>query len=463
MGEWEKLLKLASTYTDATERLLKTRQREHKEEEERKRREEEERQRIERESRQIFINLTRKEEELKRKAQEEEKRRRELREERRKEREIERFLKGPSGSKQAKTGLSRISQDPVGDPPAKKKRREEPSFDELMRQASSVDASAFSLAPVLVSKKLPASSAPARNDKSATNSGRSTAEITKSNYSSSRPKESAIERALASGSSALSAIKNARRYSSPGTKSLNSTDTATGRGQSRSNISSTITNKSNAAKPNGNEHLSARERLTKEIRNNNRPVPLQTKKRDLRSVEEIQMDLWRRRGKNISPDTSSAPRDRNGMARPPSAPKSKTPPTSASYRSRYSASPNPTKSNLESARSSMRRPRSYEEEEEEDDDLDDFIDDEEEEDYHGDYRGRSQVSSVISQIFRRRQPQYDDYGDSDDDMEASAADVYMEERRSAKIAKLEDEREEELERQEKERLRQRKLARMGKR
>ncbi|KAJ2957030.1 hypothetical protein NQZ79_g7176 [Umbelopsis isabellina] len=63
-------------------------------------------------------------------------------------------------------------------------------------------------------------------------------------------------------------------------------------------------------------------------------------------------------------------------------------------------------------------------------------------------------------MFRYDRKRYHDEMHSDDDMEAGASDVLREEKRSTRIARQEDLLEEQREREEMERARKRKLARM---
>ncbi|ORY00531.1 hypothetical protein K493DRAFT_312832 [Basidiobolus meristosporus CBS 931.73] len=80
--------------------------------------------------------------------------------------------------------------------------------------------------------------------------------------------------------------------------------------------------------------------------------------------------------------------------------------------------------------------------------------------FNEDYVKNGNISSIIGQLFGYDRSRYANERYSDDDMEASMTDLRKEESRSAKIARLEDEREEELERQEQERLRARKKAKL---
>ncbi|ORX82246.1 hypothetical protein K493DRAFT_342231 [Basidiobolus meristosporus CBS 931.73] len=80
--------------------------------------------------------------------------------------------------------------------------------------------------------------------------------------------------------------------------------------------------------------------------------------------------------------------------------------------------------------------------------------------FNEDYVKKGNISSIIGQLFGYDRSRYVNERYSDDDMEASMTDLRKEESRSAKIARLEDEREEELERQEQERLRARKKAKL---
>ncbi|ORY81940.1 SPT2 chromatin protein-domain-containing protein [Protomyces lactucae-debilis] len=153
-------------------------------------------------------------------------------------------------------------------------------------------------------------------------------------------------------------------------------------------------------------------------------------KRDLRTIEEIQNDLWRKQGKNLpylkeKKALSSAPAGRERMI---AAPRKKMLPT---MQARQQAS------------SIARRP-AYEDEDE-DEDADSFIasEEEEEEAYSQRQRSKQDLSSEIWGLFGKRKADYLSRDvDSDEDMEAHASDIEREERRAAKAAREEDAAEE---------------------
>lgn len=128
------------------------------------------------------------------------------------------------------------------------------------------------------------------------------------------------------------------------------------------------------------------------------PQRLNTVKRDMRSVEEIQKDVRRQLGRPVqeerAPPTRQSIPERRPMRPPPSQTQRRP--------IRRSISPRPT---FRSVPALSRRPpghmpfrpnrsKQYSDEEEEDDDLDGFIDDGDEEDDKNNY------SDVISKMFR---------------------------------------------------------------
>ncbi|KAH8547622.1 SPT2 chromatin protein-domain-containing protein [Umbelopsis sp. PMI_123] len=188
------------------------------------------------------------------------------------------------------------------------------------------------------------------------------------------------------------------------------------------------------------------------------PQRLNTVKRDLRSVEEIQQDVRRQLGKSANEDRPA--RDRVRERQPIRRSLS---PRSASARDRApdrrpigrSLSPRPIPRQQRPPGHMPFRPnraRRYSDEDE-DDDLDGFIDDGDVEEDNNNY------SDVISKMFRYDRKRYRDEAYSDDDMEAGASDVLREESRSTRIARQEDLLEEQREREEMERAHKRKLAR----
>lgn len=144
-------------------------------------------------------------------------------------------------------------------------------------------------------------------------------------------------------------------------------------------------------------------------------------KRDLRTIEEIQNDLWRKQGKNL-PYLKDKSRPEPGIQYAT---------TSASKTNASKQQPLKRKS-VAPMYPSRHAANAYQDEE---DDADSFIASEDEDD--------TQISNVIWKMFGKRKADYTsrDY-DSDNDMEAHASDIEREERRAAKAARLEDAAEE---------------------
>lgn len=95
--------------------------------------------------------------------------------------------------------------------------------------------------------------------------------------------------------------------------------------------------------------------------------------------------------------------------------------------------------------------------EEDEDDMDDFIASDEEE-YEQDYN-RDEIWAMFNKGRKRSQIQYDDY--DSDDMEATGAEIFDEERKSKRRAELEDRKEMEEEQRRAEEKRRRKMASRG--
>ncbi|KAI8577245.1 hypothetical protein K450DRAFT_252930 [Umbelopsis ramanniana AG] len=187
------------------------------------------------------------------------------------------------------------------------------------------------------------------------------------------------------------------------------------------------------------------------------PQRLNTVKRDLRSVEEIQQDIRRQLGKapNEEKPARERVRERQPIRRSLSP---RSAPTRAPERRpiRRSLSPRPRPQRPAGRMPFRPNQRRRYSDEEEDDDLDGFIDDGDEEEDLNNY------SDVISKMFRYDRKRYRDETFSDDDMEAGASDVLREETRSSRIARQEDLLEEQREREEMERAHKRKLAKQKK-
>ncbi|GAB5586727.1 hypothetical protein Unana1_01627 [Umbelopsis nana] len=201
------------------------------------------------------------------------------------------------------------------------------------------------------------------------------------------------------------------------------------------------------------------------------PQRLNTVKRDMRSVEEIQQDVRRQLGRSV-------PEERATLQRPKAPERSRVPermripdrrpersPPSQLQRQPGGRSLSPRPAHRPAANQPRRPPghmpfrsnRRSRYSDEEDDDLDGFIDDGDEEHDNNNY------SDVISKLFRYDRKRYRDEQFSDDDMEVGACDVLREEKRSSRIAKQEDQLEEQREREEMERAHKRKLARLKQR
>ena len=159
----------------------------------------------------------------------------------------------------------------------------------------------------------------------------------------------------------------------------------------------------------------------------NELIPLaQGPRRDLRTIEEIQNDLWRKKGKDY-PSITGQPRSIASQSRSPATSVQKVQP-------QKSAPP----------------PKRRKEDEESEDS---FIvsEDEEEASPELDYRAE------IRAMFKRKGPSRVEYSDEDSDMEATGFEMEREERRAAQLARMEDEMEE---KREEERIREKKRRKM---
>ncbi|KAI7849193.1 SPT2 chromatin protein-domain-containing protein [Circinella umbellata] len=212
--------------------------------------------------------------------------------------------------------------------------------------------------------------------------------------------------------------------------------------------------------PTSTLNMSARDKVRQMMRQP--PQKLNTQKRDLRSISEIQRDIRHKKGiySDGEEDTRSDPRllqnkrvssenrHNNKMSSGPlpssrsSFPAGKRPAGSAA-----AAMMNRNRNIGDSRRMPFsrpvperRRPIQRYDEEELDEEMDDFVvNDEEEEEEVNDY------SAEIGRIFRYNKKRYRNETFSDDDMEADAREVLREEKRSERIGRREDIEEEKRE------------------
>ncbi|KAI8139621.1 SPT2 chromatin protein-domain-containing protein [Fennellomyces sp. T-0311] len=187
--------------------------------------------------------------------------------------------------------------------------------------------------------------------------------------------------------------------------------------------------------------LSARDKIKQMYRQP--PQKLNTQKRDLRSISEIQRDIRHSKGiySDDEQDTRPDPRLLHNKNRVVSKIPSSARPLTAGKRP--AADPGARRMPFMRSATDRKRPMMHRAEEP-DEDLDDFVvdDEEEEEDY----------SAEIGRIFRYNKKRYRDEVFSDDDMEADASEVLREEKRSARLARLEDIEEEKREAERQKRL-----------
>ncbi|KAG2221728.1 hypothetical protein INT45_007134 [Circinella minor] len=213
--------------------------------------------------------------------------------------------------------------------------------------------------------------------------------------------------------------------------------------------------------PTSTSNMSARDKVRQMMRQP--PQKLNTQKRDLRSISEIQRDIRHKKGiySDEEEDNRADPRllqnkrvstenrYNNKVSSGPlpnsrsSFPAGKRPAGSAA-----AAMMNRNRNIGDSRRMPFSRPvperrrpiQRYEEEEEGDEEMDDFVvNDEEEEEEVNDY------SAEIGRIFRYNKKRYRNETFSDDDMEADAREVLREEKRSERIGRREDIEEEKRE------------------
>ncbi|KAI8081490.1 SPT2 chromatin protein-domain-containing protein [Halteromyces radiatus] len=172
-------------------------------------------------------------------------------------------------------------------------------------------------------------------------------------------------------------------------------------------------------------------------------------KRDRQSIEEIQRDIRHSKGKYSDDDSDN---DRSRPRKRQETQLSSSRHSSSAYMSRKPQSP-PSTNHRQPIRMPFRRPMDPERFarrhrprddyiDEDDDDLEEFIVDDDEED---DYR-TSDYSSEIGKIFRYDRNRYiNESVYSDDDMEANPMDVIREEKQSERLARREDQLEEQRE------------------
>ncbi|KAI9489790.1 SPT2 chromatin protein-domain-containing protein [Zychaea mexicana] len=204
-------------------------------------------------------------------------------------------------------------------------------------------------------------------------------------------------------------------------------------------------------------NMSARDKVRQMMRQP--PQKLNTQKRDLRSVSEIQRDIRHRKGiySDDEGDVRNDPRLLQNKQRSVSEHRyssSRAPPAPPARH--FPAGKRPAAASIDrGSDASMRRmpfmrpppgrrrhlPQQFDEEA--DEEMDDFVVDDEEEEESNDY------SAEIGRIFRYNKKRFRDEMYSDDDMEADAREVLREEKRSERIGRREDIEEEkrELERQ----------------
>ena len=155
-------------------------------------------------------------------------------------------------------------------------------------------------------------------------------------------------------------------------------------------------------------------------------IPLaQGPKRDLRTIEEIQNDLWRKKGKNY-PSVTATANHPSGR---------RTEEKTQKRRHESITSENPSKRSLRESSSSE----------------DSFIASDDERPEEFDYRAE------IRALFKRKGVPRVELSDDDDDMEASGFEMAQEEARAAKLARMEDEEET---RREEERAREKRRRKM---
>jgi protein SPT2 len=296
---------------------------------------------------------------------------------------------------------------PVKKPREKKAKGWQPksnTFKKLLKQAAKVDSSSFRLAPKLkmpakvpVAPRPPVQPAPSNPNLPRTS--------LPAKPPSSAPHISSKPRALASPRRSLSPVKNVNRSSSPLVKAPKPAIPAT--------------SSSNGGKD-------AKSRLRESFKPN-QLIPLATgPRRDVRTIEEAQADLWKKKGKTFP----SAPKEGSRVpasARAPVLPKKEPTPMGK-------VSGVPTKKPAVQT-----KPKKRAREEEDDSDRDSFIAYSDEEDRKSDTIDfRAEIRAMFS---RNRTSRVVDEED-DSDMEATGFEMEREEARAARLARMEDEAEE---------------------
>ncbi|KAI9309367.1 SPT2 chromatin protein-domain-containing protein [Cunninghamella echinulata] len=226
--------------------------------------------------------------------------------------------------------------------------------------------------------------------------------------------------------------------------------------------------KSKPKEPLAIANMRARDRI--KLLHNTPLQQVQRVKRDRQSIEEIQRDIRHAKGKysdneeeedayyrkkqrmdqrptvknsnNNRPMDSGSSASRMKSDRFHSSPQRPYPPLQQQQRQPIRM---PFKRVVDPKRDMKRRSR-YQDEEEEDEDLDSFIVDDEEEEEEIGRRYNNDYSSEISKLFRYDRSKYANESIySDDDMEAGTSEVLREEKRSERLARREDQLEEQLE------------------
>jgi protein SPT2 len=296
------------------------------------------------------------------------------------------------------------------------------TFKKLLKEAAKVDPSTFKVGPkVKVQPRLPekgklvekpktptlsSTSIPASMAKSHLPAKSSTTKPMSPIITGMKPQKSAIERALSSSSRSVS--PHAPLKPSSSTKKP-ATSVPPKSGMPNAKPSSSSSSKD------------AKSRL-RESFVPNELIPLaQGPRRDLRTIEEIQNDLWRKKGKNypsVATQKLASPQIRSSV---------------------LSVQKSPQKQSMKKRRR------------ESDESEDSFIVSEEAEKPEMDYRAE------IRAMFKRKGPSRMEHSDEDSDMEATGFEMEREERRAALLAKKEDEEEERREEQRAQEKKRRKM------
>ena len=300
------------------------------------------------------------------------------------------------------------------------------TFKKLLKEAAKVDTSTFKLGPKVKSQSRPPVAEKSRTvekprapAKVSTLSPRPIGQKT----TISRPeKPSIVERVVASSSTSRSATPQTK---APVKKSV-----------SKPPVVPSLPTRAVASKKTSGKDAKSRLR---ESFIPNELIPLaQGPRRDLRTIEEIQNDLWRKKGKNY-PSVTGNPKE---PSRKPLVQTSKPMLDSTQAKSGSTS----TSANVTS-NTPKKRPR----DESEESDEDSFIASSDEEPVAKpekfDYRAE------IRAMFGRKGSSKPIYSDDESDMEATGFEVEREEARAARLARMEDEEEQ---RREDERIREKK-------